>query len=50
MPFARVAKEWTHENQTIPDQIKAKMQKRDDESSVRGIRLDTNFAAIDPSQ
>ena len=50
MPFARVAKEWTHENQTIPAKIKAKMQKRGDPSSVRGISLDTNFAAVDPAQ
>ncbi|KAI0700589.1 hypothetical protein BC835DRAFT_1304043 [Cytidiella melzeri] len=53
MPFARIAKEWKHQNQTIPSQIKEKMQKRDDDpnvSTVRGMSLDTNFAAVDPSQ
>ncbi|KAI0092175.1 hypothetical protein BDY19DRAFT_884355 [Irpex rosettiformis] len=54
MPFARVAKEWTHENQTIPAQVQATIQKRDNSSTstptVRGIRLDVNFAAIDPTK
>ncbi|KAI0340900.1 hypothetical protein BDW22DRAFT_1333399 [Trametopsis cervina] len=50
MPFARVAREWTHENQTIPKNVKRMMRKRATDSSVRGIRLDTNFAAVDPAQ
>ena len=51
MPFARVSREWMHENQTVPDSVKAQMRRRDDgDSTVRGVSLDTNFAAVDPNQ
>lgn len=56
MHFARVAREWTHENQTIPAEVQTKIQKRDSNSSavaptdVRGISLDMNWAAVDPAQ
>lgn len=50
MPFARIADEWEHNNQTIPDEVQAKIGKRDNPPVVRGLLLDTNFAAVDPSQ
>lgn len=52
MPFARIAKEWIHDNQTIPDDVRAQMRRRadGDDSTVRGLSLDTNFAAVDPNQ
>ena len=46
-PFARVAKEWKHSNQSIPDHIAAKITKRELAASVRGLTLDTNFSAVD---
>ena len=51
MPFARVAEEWTHEDQSGPSAVAAKLARRDDGPAVvRGITIDTNFAAVDPSQ
>ena len=51
MPFARVASEWTHENQTVPDSVAQKLRRRDGPTpTVRGISLDTDFGQIDPSQ
>ncbi|KAI0775388.1 hypothetical protein BC629DRAFT_1527098 [Irpex lacteus] len=46
-PFARVANEWKHSNQSIPDHIAAEIIKRDLTASVRGLALDTNFSAVD---
>lgn len=53
MPFARVAKEWTDANQTLSADVQAKLRRRDDSNStasVRGLALDTDFSAVDPSQ
>lgn len=52
MPFARIASEWTSENQTVPSDVAASSRRRDDTAppSVRGISIDTNWAAIDPSK
>ncbi|OBZ79357.1 hypothetical protein A0H81_00033 [Grifola frondosa] len=51
MPFARIAKEWTHENQSIPPNMQTSIRRRDGSTPVvRGIRLDTHFDEVDPSQ
>lgn len=51
MPFARISSEWSHENQTVPDEVAKKLRRRGDSSpSVRGISLDTEFGKIDPKQ
>lgn len=52
MPFARIASEWTSDDQSVPDAVALKLRRRDDEpaSTVRGISLDTNFKQIDPKQ
>ncbi|KAI0092173.1 hypothetical protein BDY19DRAFT_584807 [Irpex rosettiformis] len=47
-PFARVAKEWKHSDQSVPDHV-LKAIKRDRSASVRGLSLDTNFSAVDPN-
>ncbi|KAL4259382.1 hypothetical protein AB1N83_008474 [Pleurotus pulmonarius] len=49
MAFARVVKSWVDDNQNVPMEIEAKMQRRGIDNPVRGLTLDTNFAAIDPS-
>lgn len=51
MPFARIAAEWTHDNQTVPDADAQKLRRRSGElASVRGITLDTAWHKIDPKQ
>ena len=52
MPFARVASEWTHKNQTVPDHIQQRLARREASHirSVRGISLDTDFSKIDVKQ
>ena len=50
MPFARVASEFVHKDQSVPASIAAQLSRRDGApSQVRGIELDTNFAAVDPA-
>ncbi|KAI0319874.1 hypothetical protein OF83DRAFT_1169792 [Amylostereum chailletii] len=48
MPFARVAKSWVSENQTIPDSHVARLATSP--SQVRAMSLDTDFGALDPSK
>ncbi|KAJ8693171.1 hypothetical protein PTI98_010412 [Pleurotus ostreatus] len=50
-PFARVSRSWVHEDQTLPADVSAKLTRRADEiPQVRGLALDTNFTAVDPSK
>ncbi|KAJ8701065.1 hypothetical protein PTI98_004028 [Pleurotus ostreatus] len=49
MAFARVVKSWVDDNQNVPMEVESKMQRRGADNPVRGLTLDTNFAAIDPS-
>lgn len=50
MPFARVAAEWTSDNQTVPDAVAQKLSRRSEPSTVRGITLDTQFHKVNPSK
>ncbi|PSR71280.1 hypothetical protein PHLCEN_2v12794 [Hermanssonia centrifuga] len=50
MPFARIASEWNHENQSLPDDVAQKLSRRDELATVRGISLDTQFSKVDPSR
>ena len=52
MPFARVAAEFTHEDQSVPSTVAQKLRRRDSQSdaSVRGIIVDTYFKGINASQ
>lgn len=51
MPFARIASEWNHENQTVPEPVAKKLSRRSGAAStVRGISLDVDFHKIDPKQ
>jgi hypothetical protein len=49
MPFARLARDWYHEDQSLPDN--SGIVRRADGSLpvIKGMTLDTNFALIDPS-
>ncbi|KAF9494289.1 hypothetical protein BDN71DRAFT_1002679 [Pleurotus eryngii] len=49
MAFARVVKSWVDDNQNVPMEVESKIQRRGVDNPVRGLTLDTNFAAIDPS-
>ncbi|KAJ8454922.1 hypothetical protein ONZ45_g19117 [Pleurotus djamor] len=50
-PFARVARSWIHEDQSLPDSVGAKLTRRQaQDAQVRGLALDTNFAAVDASK
>ncbi|KIK64055.1 hypothetical protein GYMLUDRAFT_71501 [Collybiopsis luxurians FD-317 M1] len=51
--FARVAKSYIPDDQSVPADIAARFIRRDGNSStpqVRGLSLDTNWSAIDPSK
>jgi hypothetical protein len=50
MPFARIAAEWTHDDQSIPDSVNQTVSHRAEPPSVRGITLDTQWHKIDPNQ
>lgn len=47
--FARVARSWVHEDQTIPDSVASQLRRRQDAPVVRGLALDVDFAAADPA-
>ncbi|KAF7800086.1 hypothetical protein EIP86_011329 [Pleurotus ostreatoroseus] len=51
MPFAHIASEWIHENQSVPEDVAQKLSCRaqQNQPTVRGITLDTNFSKIGPS-
>ncbi|ESK93403.1 hypothetical protein Moror_1814 [Moniliophthora roreri MCA 2997] len=49
--FARVAKAWTPEDQSIPSKLAARVIRRDDKQpTVRALTLDTDFAKTDTSK
>ncbi|KAJ7347727.1 hypothetical protein DFH08DRAFT_649277, partial [Mycena albidolilacea] len=51
--FARVARSWVHEDQSIPANLKRRLARRQDETGaapvVQALALDTDFAAADPA-
>ncbi|KAJ7719164.1 hypothetical protein B0H14DRAFT_3010221 [Mycena olivaceomarginata] len=51
--FARVARSWVHEDQSIPANLKRRLARRQDETGaapvVQALTLDTDFAAADPA-
>ncbi|KAJ7845305.1 hypothetical protein B0H13DRAFT_2675978 [Mycena leptocephala] len=49
--FARVAKSWVPDDQSIPSSIKARLVRRDGSSpEVKALAIDTNFDAVDWSK
>jgi hypothetical protein len=48
MAFARLAREWDHEDQSLPNSSFI-VRRSGSQPVVKGMSLDTNFAAIDPS-
>ncbi|KAK7052598.1 hypothetical protein R3P38DRAFT_3172892 [Favolaschia claudopus] len=46
--FARVSRNWIHQDQSLPDDVAEKLRKRQDPSPVLGLALDTNFDDADP--
>ncbi|RDB15048.1 hypothetical protein Hypma_005455 [Hypsizygus marmoreus] len=49
--FARVARAWVSEDQSIPPAIAGNIARRDGQQpQVKALRIDTNFAAIDSSK
>ncbi|KAL0945993.1 hypothetical protein HGRIS_012271 [Hohenbuehelia grisea] len=50
-PFARVVDLWVHDDQSVPPNVEAQLSRRHDSApAVHGIRLDTNFSAIDSTR
>lgn len=50
MPFARIAKAWVDQDQSIPDNIARSLVRRaGTPPKVQALSLDTNFAAVDPA-
>ncbi|KAI0087808.1 hypothetical protein BDY19DRAFT_1042228 [Irpex rosettiformis] len=50
MPFARIAAEWTHDNQTVPEDVAQGATRRAEPSTVRGITVDTQWHMINPNR
>lgn len=49
--FAHISRAWVPEDQSIPQNIAKRLVRRDGvEPEVKALRLDTNFAAADPSK
>ncbi|KNZ76532.1 hypothetical protein J132_09954 [Termitomyces sp. J132] len=49
--FARVARAWIPDDQSIPESISGKIVRRNDSRpQVKALTLDTNFSAVDPSK
>ncbi|KAK1226351.1 hypothetical protein PQX77_010678 [Marasmius sp. AFHP31] len=49
--FARIHRNWVHEDQSLPAEVVKSLQKRDGAlPKVQGLALDTNFDAMDPAQ
>lgn len=46
MPFARIAEEWTHEDQSLPDHLPGLAPN----ATVCGLTVDTAWHQIDPNQ
>lgn len=50
MPFARVARSWIPDDQSVPPSVSAKLVRRDGQAAqVHALAIDTNFAAVDPT-
>ncbi|KAL0945996.1 hypothetical protein HGRIS_012272 [Hohenbuehelia grisea] len=50
-PFVRVVDLWVHDDQSVPPNVEAKLSRRHDSiPAVHGMRLDTNFSAIDSTR
>ncbi|KAI0345976.1 hypothetical protein BDW22DRAFT_936994 [Trametopsis cervina] len=49
MPFARIAAEWNHDDQSVPETVAQNISRRADPPTVRGITLDTQWHKIDPN-
>jgi len=50
MPFARVAREWDSEDQTIPSGVLVRRSGNGSPPTVKAMALDTDFSAIDASK
>ncbi|KAJ7770745.1 hypothetical protein B0H16DRAFT_219894 [Mycena metata] len=49
--FARVTKDWVHQNQTLPPALASQLRRRDGElPQVRGLSIDADFNSADLSQ
>ncbi|ESK93406.1 hypothetical protein Moror_1817 [Moniliophthora roreri MCA 2997] len=49
--FARISRNWVHEDQSLPPQLAKTLRRRDGTvPEVQGLALDTDFGAIDPAQ
>ncbi|KAK1222410.1 hypothetical protein PQX77_014743 [Marasmius sp. AFHP31] len=49
--FARISRNWVHQDQSLPADLARSLRKRDGTlPKVQGLALDTNFDAIDPAQ
>uniref|UniRef100_A0A0W0EY52 DUF7223 domain-containing protein n=1 Tax=Moniliophthora roreri TaxID=221103 RepID=A0A0W0EY52_MONRR len=49
--FARISRNWVHEDQSLPPQLAKTLRRRDGTvPEVQGLALDTDFSAIDPAQ
>lgn len=50
MPFARVARQWTSQDQSLPAAVRRNIVSRASAPVVHALALDTNFTDIDPSK
>ncbi|KAJ7929623.1 hypothetical protein B0H13DRAFT_930026 [Mycena leptocephala] len=49
--FARVTRDWVHQNQTLPAELANQLRRRDGElPQVKGLSLDADFNSVDVSQ
>ncbi|KAJ7266374.1 hypothetical protein B0H12DRAFT_1099419 [Mycena haematopus] len=49
--FARVTRDWVHQNQTLPPELASKLRRRDGElPQVKGLSIDADFNSVDLSQ
>ncbi|KAL4245486.1 hypothetical protein ABKN59_009431 [Abortiporus biennis] len=50
MPFARIAKAYDHNDQSLPSSVASQFSgRRVAPPVIKGLRIDTNFAAVDPA-
>ncbi|KAJ6546622.1 hypothetical protein B0H10DRAFT_2447526 [Mycena sp. CBHHK59/15] len=47
--FARVSRNWIHQDQSVPADIAKKLTRRQDPALVQGLAVDTQFDAADPA-
>ncbi|KAJ6551968.1 hypothetical protein B0H19DRAFT_1159503 [Mycena capillaripes] len=49
--FARVTRDWVHQNQTLPAELANKLRRRDGElPQVKGLSIDADFNSVEVSQ